>query len=395
MSKYKVLWIDDKHHELELDKDTAYQLDIDLIGVTNAGEGIKELVENSWKFVAVIVDGLFYKTSKHTEDAIDDEAFGMVAKKLSELKNKGIIIPAFIYSGQPSFVKEKNTLVNLFLDVFHKEKIYDKNRDNDFPELCKEIILAAENIGSIRIRHEYKEVFELGAVEYLGQNITDKLINLISLYESKEIKDTEDAFNPIRKILELLFGKLNKIGVIPDEIINGDGWINKSSLFLSGMHSNYKWKDNPMHPTVTFLLYAVLQISQDASHVLEDKLKLKVDQFICTNKSPYLYRSVINQLLDILMWFKRFMNENPDVDKNRSLWEKVDNNSKDGWIRGEVTAIAANGYGTFHPESGRATLSIVPKMISENNILTGQIIEVITEPSPDGSRTYIKQIRKC
>ena len=108
MSKYKVLWIDDKHEELELDKDTAFQLDIDLVGVTNAEEGIKELVENSWMYVAVIVDGLFYKTSRHTEDAIDDEAFGMVVKKLSELKNKGIIIPAFMYSGQPSFVKEKN-----------------------------------------------------------------------------------------------------------------------------------------------------------------------------------------------------------------------------------------------------------------------------------------------
>ena len=130
MSKYKVLWFDDEHETLEEDKEIALLKGIKLIGFKNAIDGIKELKNNYQYYDAVLVDGLFYKTSEHTGDNVSGEAFGEVAKVLGSLKDRGIIMPWFIYSGQKSFVKEKNELVNVLGDkAYANGKIFDKNKE--------------------------------------------------------------------------------------------------------------------------------------------------------------------------------------------------------------------------------------------------------------------------
>ena len=64
------------------------------------------------------------------------------------------------------------------------------------------------------------------------------------------------------------------------------------------------------------------------------------------------------------------------------------------WILGSVTRIAENGWGTFKPDDSHAAISIIPKMVSENGLNENDQIKVITQPSPDGSKTFIKAISR-
>ena len=150
MRKYKVIWFDDQHQEFEIDKLYARSKDIQLIGYTNAMEGIPELRDNHNEYDAVILDGKFFKTADQKGTNIDETAFGEVAKILCELKAQNKILPWFIYSGQKSFVKDKNVLVDVFKDSsFANGKIFSKSKDGDFIELISEIKKAADlNIAS-------------------------------------------------------------------------------------------------------------------------------------------------------------------------------------------------------------------------------------------------------
>lgn len=99
MRKYKVIWFDDQHEEFQPIKDEALLEDVQLIGYSNAKEGIPELKQNYNEYDAVILDGLFFKTEEHSGTDVDQTAFGEVAKVLSELKAQNKILPWFIFSG--------------------------------------------------------------------------------------------------------------------------------------------------------------------------------------------------------------------------------------------------------------------------------------------------------
>ena len=209
-------------------------------------------------------------------------------------------------------------------------------------------------------------------------------------------KSPEDLLNQLRKIIEKIFTKLNQIGIIPNEIIQNKGWINGSSLFLSGKHIDFIHNQDFIHPTIAEVIFRLLNITQDASHG-EGDLRLKVDDYMKEMKSPYLYKSCVFQLLELLVWFKNFIDNNPDSDKNKLKWTKkeIGNIVTDGdWVTGKITRLAENGWGTFKPHSGTNTISIMPKMVKDYSLNVDDEVEIISEPSPDGSKTYITALKK-
>jgi hypothetical protein len=397
MKKYSVLWFDDEHESLETFKDDALSYGIVLTGYKNADDGLAALNNPKITYDAVLLDGLFFNKHGQAGDAVDNSAFGRVALSLKSLKDRGIIIPWFIFSGQPSFVKERNDLVKVLADNdFGNGKVYDKNKDEDFEELCQEIIKSANEIDITKIKHKYSDVFKACKEKYLGSDSASILIEALKFVEFEDdYAKTIDLFTGLRKLVETLFTRLNKIGIIPDEIYNENSWINPSSYFLSGKHAKYKIHEGIIPPATTFLLKSILQVVQDASHGVPDKLKLKIGQYVGDIKTPYLYKSTVYQLIDVLIWFKMFVDEHPDKSENIKLWhEDQINQYVSEWIMGNVIKIAENGWGTFQPENGGTTVSILPKMVSDNSLSENDYIEARIEPSPDGKKIFIKEIRK-
>jgi hypothetical protein len=305
---YKVLWFDDEYKILETIKDDAILNDISLIGFDNAEEGIKELKNNYKEYHGVIVDGLFFKKAEQTGDVKTGEAFGEVAKVLSNFKAKGIVIPWFIYSGQPSFVKEKNELVNVLSDEsFASGKIFDKNIDDDFIELCNEIKKEADKLPTTKARHNNKEIFEIFELGYLPESVEENLIDLLIKPLPQNNSELKGVLTNIRSIHESCFIKLTTVGVVP----NSDDSFNNINKHLSG---NKVW-----NPTLRKSEAKGIEYQNAAIENLQKWIYFTCGNYIHYLKnehyggymiSNYAVESLRSGLLEILLWFKKIYQEN-------------------------------------------------------------------------------------
>ncbi|RXJ51087.1 hypothetical protein [Gelidibacter gilvus] len=390
---YKVLWFDDEFNSNKGMNiiDNANEEYIELIGVTNAKVGIDMLTSSPDNYDAILLDGLFFVGDTEQEN-YTDIAFREVAKTILKLKAQDIVIPWFVYSGQKEFVKSKHSHQLTFEDENYGKRTYDKNSDQDQVDLWKDIIKACNERDSVRVRLKYFNPFEMCTDNYLGKKHFDRLHHLVlGLENPSQIKIAQDSLNGIRKIIEAVFAKLNEIGCIPDEIIQDQGWINGSGLFLSDKHRDYIYKQEIIHPVVAFNIYKILSVTQDGSH--NEGKSLGVDAYMASNTNTFLYQSIALLLLDTLDWLKPFIDDNNDKIKNQAKWDKVQSTIVSTSLTGEVCRIADNGWGTFKHNDSPLEVSIPPALVSSNRLALNQSIEITTEPSPDGTKTFIKNIK--
>lgn len=390
---YQVLWFDDEHERLTDIRENAHLNDIALHGVSNAQEGIRLLLEQYMQYDAVIVDGLFYQHANQTGDVSKQDAFIEVARALDLLKDKKSI-PWFILSGQTSFTTGSNALAN----VYKNGKVYDK-LGNDLTALWNDLKQEVEQLPDIKILRQHEKAFSFLTDEYLGEKYRVVLLQAIKLCSSssRDTAEIRNGFLPLRKILEQLFRYLNKSGIIPDDVHHATGSFNQSSIYLSGLHTVYKINEGLIPPVIGFLLKQVTQVTQDSAHDNPGKLKLAVDEFIHSNQTNYLYQSTVYQLLELLVWFKTFADEQKTKTDFAQPWQVISTakESVSGeWQQGSITRIAPNGYGTFQPDDGSPSLSIIPKFINEFALQEKDIILVATEESNDKQKLHIKAIKK-
>ena len=199
--------------------------------------------------------------------------------------------------------------------------------------------------------------------------------------------DTQDLLNPIRKVIEAIFFRCGELGIIPREILEGPGWINRSSLFLACKHSEYNYKSEIVNPVVAESFYRLLSLTQDGSHG-DGNLSLGVDKYLFKSSSDYLYKSCLYCLFDIIVWFKEYMDNNSNEEENKNKWER-----KESWILGKVQKIE-NGWGTFVPDVGQEKVSILPSVVEENNLEVNTTVKIITQLSKDGKKTHIKNLSR-
>jgi hypothetical protein len=178
-------------------------------------------------------------------------------------------------------------------------------------------------------------------------------------------------------MLESMFRKANEIGLLHDKCIPG-GKVNltESGLFLSGeptMHLKVQCSIAHFSKMVTSSVQSIINVTGAASHTTtaDTKNNVNLQEYRKTVNSPYLLYSLTFQLMDVLIWFKNYMDANTDVAKNKSLW--LDSGNK-GIVSKEL-----NGYGTFQPDNGGNTLSITPRMMTDNGLSVGDKIEVETK----------------
>ncbi len=379
----KVLWLEDESEKMDAFFDLAYQENIQLTQVSTFKEFKDEILSNSkFYFDAIILDALGLIENMQEKPSL--KALRVTIDFINQHKSQEVI-PYFIFSGYLG-----NDDYNNVCEMLGYENVYYKTKDEK--KLLKDIKKSFENNSDTQLKYRYSEVLELCSEDYLGQKNFSRFLILIRHIENMEkLSNTEDMLNPIRKIIERMFSCLAEKGIIPEEIITNKGWINGSSLFLSQKHSDYEYLQEIVPPLIGENIHRLLNIIQDASHG-DGELKLKVDQYLKAAQSDYLYRSCVYLLFDLLLWFKDFMSNNQDSATNQSRWKSKLSNGV--WIKGTVTRIADNGWGTFQPENTFPTLSIPPKMVNDHGLNENEAIKVITGPSPDGSKTFIKAISR-
>ena len=389
--KYKVLWIDDDCNTTGRDFiGQAEQDDVDITAFESHEEGIAFLEKNLNSFHAVILDAKV----KHKKDDTVISLDGLRASRdrLIELNNK-VDLPYFIFTGQPDYQTN---------EVFKESygDFYIKGEDNE--KLIEELIKRIDNKEDYILQNEYRRVFEVCSEKYIGTESKKHLIKILaSIRKPNEVFDDELYFTQIRIILELMFRAANKWGLLHNAcILNGKVNLSESSLFLAGketLHLNVRCSISHFPKLIADSVQSILFITGAASHTTDPGIKNNIDLLAYRKivQTPYLLYGLTFRLMDVLIWFKEYVDLNPKIEDNKKNWintESIIHNSD--WIFGSIITIAENGYGTFKPDSDSRTISIIPKMISDYSFKENDKVKVTTKKDNTGNKTYINLIEK-
>lgn len=380
--RYNVLWIEDEPEKQEAFIEEAYLESIHVFQFSTNKAGMDELVSDLEAYDAVVLD------AKGFEESVDEvsKLTGLM-NSIKTLRSLSKRIPYFIYSGYLD--KDENASVR---ELLSNEEIFTKGKDTQ--RLFERIKEEADKQIDTQIKHEYPRVFDVTNEKYLGLQVFQPLLELIK--QVKELNDFEssnDHLSAIRKIIEKSFGKLVELDLIPEEIYKAG--INPTVKFICNNKYNTEFTTSIeyMHPTMAYYLDNLVFILQDSQHDKEG-LRLKVNEYISDIKSPYFFKSLVFQLLDYLIWFKRFIDKYENHEDK--IWSKNENvtSLNDDWITGSVIKFSDNGWGNFLPNNSTKALGIHPNEVKRHKLNEGDIIKVLTKPSLDGTKTFIKEILK-
>ncbi len=361
MIYYNVLWFDDKHDTFETFKDDAHVNGIKLMCFTNAEEGLIELENNLLAYDAVIVDGLFYSNPNQSGDTVNDTAFGKVALFLEKVADRKKI-PWFILSGQTKFINEDNALARLFKE----NKVYNKNFKEDLDQLLNDVKIEADNQIDTQIKQRYFKVFEVCSKKYIGNAAIRDLLSILKKErEIETFQDTDIYFNQLRKVMEDLFIAFNKYKLLPDVFIKPSVALNESSRFLAGsIEKGYQLDLAIFIKVIADHVKNILSVCQPGSH------RSEIELFVSNIKSPYLLLSITYQLLDVLLWFKMYVDSNDNLDLNIKRCKQIEASIESGIFEG---IIEKDNKGNYHCEQ----IILTYKDITANGYKIGDKIRIL------------------
>jgi cold shock CspA family protein len=272
-------------------------------------------------------------------------------------------------------------------------KVYKKGNDEEIDRLFTDIKYSAATQEDTQLRHSYKRVFDVCTENYIGEYAGQDLLNLLKVNDETNI---DNHFNAIRKIVEDLFTAFSKFRLLPIEFITPVVGLNESSKFLAGkgadgslfIEKGYQHlEETHLPPQIAYYLRSILTITQAGSH------RSNIDRHVRTVKTPFLLKSVFFQLLDVLVWFKMYVDSNP----KKENWIIVEANAESNpletveLIPGKVINVnTIKGFAFFKPEAEGDNIFIPPHLVSSHLLQEEQPIRVEIQEYTDNRTGEIK-----
>ena len=379
---YNILWIDDEHETLTGTKGRAKRNGINLIPFKSLNSGMNELERNFPFYDGVLLDAKFFENEDDVKGTEDTYNVHRAKERLLQLKKK---FEVFVLTGQAEAYEDKT-----FKKAF--TKVYKKGSDEEIDRLFSDIKVAAATQEDTQIRHSYKRVFDVCNEKYIGELAGQDILNLLKVNDETNI---DNHFNAIRKVVEDLFIAFNKFNLLPAEFVNSGVALNESSKFLAGKGSDgslfsekgYQHLEETHLPKqIAFYLRSILSVTQAGSH------RSDIDLHVKTIKTPYLLKSVFFQLLDVLAWFKMYVDSNPKT-KN---WVKVETASEatepaTELIPGKVINInSQKGFAFFKPDAIGENVFIPPHLVTNHSLTEGMTVLAEIEEYTDNRTNELK-----
>ena len=381
---YNILWIDDEHAGMAGFKGDAKYNSIKLISFKSLNGGISELKKNYPFYDGVILDAKFFENeddSKGSEDTVN----------VHRAKDQLLLLPkkfeVFVLTGQAEAYEDKT-----FNKAFNK--VYEKGNDNDVEQLFVDIKSAADLHEGTQIRHEYNRVFDVCTERYIGETAAHDLVELLAYQGNGASK-----LNQIRKIIEDVFQSFCKYDLLPKAFFNPNPATSEISKFLSGENTidafkNYKLREESILPSqISNYLKTIILATHSGSH------RGNADAHIINLKTPYLFKSILFQLLDVLIWFKQYVDQKPTT-KNWEILSNINQSiEEEDWIEGEVINYnSLKGYAFLCPSNDGENQFITPNLVSDYELSDGQkvkgTIEEYTDHRSGELKTRINNIEK-
>jgi len=383
--RYKVLWIDDEHEELSGFKFQAKREGIDLVAFKSLNGGINELKKNSSTYDGVLLDAKFYKDEDDTEGSEDTDNVHRAKEQLLQLKKKFEI---FILTGQAEAYND-TSFNKAFL------KVYKKGSSEDNDRLFEDLKKSALKQEDTQLKYKYKRVFDVCCEKYIGEHVAEDILSLLKVEDES---NSLNNFNTIRKIVEDLFKAFAKFKLLPLDFIEPQVALNPSSIFLAGRDQNEKTniiykkyknkKETHLHPQIINFLKNILYVVQNASH------RSEIDDYVRQIRTPFLFKSILFQLFDVIIWFKDYVDSNP----KRENWEIVEIKEAPEesveFIQGIVINKNIKGFAFFKSDDLDQNIFIPPLLVERKSLEDGMKIKIEIEKYTDSDTEEVKMRAK-
>ncbi len=384
--EYNVLWIDDEHETLTGTKGRAKRNGINLVPFKSL-DGIDELERNYTFYDGVLLDAKFLESDSDIAGSEDTDNVHRAKERILQLPKKFEI---FVLTGQAEAYDDRQ-FTKAFL------KVYKKADDNDIEQLFVDIKAAADKQEDTQLRFKHKRAFDVCTERYIGESAGQDLLSLLKIEDSG---NTNDHFNTIRKLIEDLFVAFNKYKLLPAEFIQSGIALNESSKFLAGKdrdgnyfeEKGFKHLDETHLPAeVSNLIRGLLIYTQAGSH------RSAIDQHIRIVQNSYLVTSLVYQLMDVLTWFKIYVDGNPKQENWESTTEIQITDSN--LVLGVVFNFNyQKGFAFFRPNNGADSCIIPANIVSQYSLNENDRIEAELEDYFDHRRnqtmTRVKSAQK-
>lgn len=391
---YNILWIDDEHESLAGTKGRAKRNGINLIAFKSLNGGMGELERNYPYYDGVLLDAKIFENENDVKGSEDTYNVHRAKEQLLQLKKK---FEVFVLTGQAEAYEDKS-----FKKAF--TKVYKKGSDDEIDRLFADIKEAAASQEDTQLRHSFKRVFDVCTEKYIGEYAGQDLLNLLKIDNESDI---DIHFNTIRKIVEDLFAAFHKFNLLPLEFVSPNKALNQSSIFLAGQDQNEKTdaiykqhkhlEETHLPNQIAYYLRSILTVTQSGSH------RSAIDQHVRTLKTPFLLKSVLFQLLDVLVWFKMYVDSNPKTEN----WVRIQSTRsveevpspiliKGKVIEKESLARRGKDFAFFKPENLGDNILIPSHLVSSHSLQDEMTIQVEIEEYTDNRsgelKTRVKRI---
>lgn len=379
---YNILWIDDEHETLTGTKGRAKRNGINLIPFKSLNSGMDELERNYPFYDGVLLDAKFFENEDDVKGTEDTYNVHRAKERLLQLKKK---FEVFVLTGQAEAYEDKT-----FKKAF--TKVYKKGSDEEIDRLFSDIKVSAATQEDTQIRHSYKRVFDVCTEKYIGELAGQDILNLLKVNDENNI---DNHLNAIRKVVEDLFIAFNKFNLLPAEFVTPGVSLNESSKFLAGKGADgslfsekgYQHLEETHLPKqIAYYLRSILSVTQAGSH------RSEIDLHVKTIKTPFLLKSVFFQILDVLAWFKMYVDSNPKTEN----WVKLENANEVAESAAELilgTVININpqkGFAFFKPDTIGDNIFIPPHLVANHSLTEGMNVQVEVEEYTDNRTNELK-----
>lgn len=316
---------------------------------------------------------------------------------LAEWRGQQIHIPYVICTGF-----DEGATANL-----RNEKRYLKGHE---AEMYADIKLIVDRSSEAALRSRYADVLAVFKLPCFDPAAESLFMHTLLYVEQGDRSGRDRAYmNPLRQVVEYWFLAAHRCGLLPDKLVRPVLNQRLCALFLSGQVVDFPSRTNvrERHWSVPSFLPRLLSVALDnvlrvtnwGSHAMIREATVEDTNYLSDNEdafnahggSPYLLSAAVFQLMDILVFFKRFIDENPDPVANKSrlrledpmLYKQQQYTQQQG-TRKAVIVIRHPGQPFAHADDSY----INAKLVAEHGLEDGDIVDMTVEPSTKKPGTY-------
>ncbi len=211
------------------------------------------------------------------------------------------------------------------------ERRYLKGNEKD---LYAELQSLVDRSNEQALRDRYADVFAVLQVPYLDAVADPMFMDALRFVDRGDKSGSYRLFmNPLRPVVEHFFYAAHRHGLLPDVLVKPRVNQRLSALFLRGERVLYPSRssatvalkcDRPMMPRIVAdALDNILRVTSESSHADEtaEDSNYSLDNLEALHEhgvTPYLLSTIVFQLMDVLVWFKKFAAKYPDPKANRT-----------------------------------------------------------------------------